>query len=70
MKPPAKPLKTKPRQVLSEPRKRREEHEDYELSQFEAITLNCLEEESSEAGHAVQLQLTAHAALGKAKRPR
>ena len=46
-----------------------EEYEDYELSESEAIALNCREklEESSEAGHAVQLQLTAHAAFGKAK---
>ena len=46
-----------------------EEYEDYELSESEAIALNCLEEleESSEAGHAVQLQLAAHAAFGKAK---
>ena len=46
-----------------------EEYEDYELCESEAIALNCLEEleESSEAGHAVQLQLAAHAAFGKAK---
>ena len=46
-----------------------EDYEDYELSESEAIALNCLEEleESSEAGHAVQLQLAAHAAFGKAK---
>ena len=46
-----------------------EEYEDYELSESEAIALNCVEEfeESSEAGHAVQLQLAAHAAFGKAK---
>ena len=46
-----------------------EEYEDYELSESEAIAINCLEEleESSEAGHAVQLQLAAHAAFGKAK---
>ena len=46
-----------------------EKYEDYELSESEAVALNCLEEleESSEAGHAVQLQLAAHAALGKAK---
>ena len=46
-----------------------EEYEDYELSESEAIALNCLEnlEESSEAGHAVQLQLAAHSAFGKAK---
>ena len=46
-----------------------EEYEDYELSESEATALNCLEEleESSEAGHAVQLHLAAHAALGKAK---
>ena len=39
------------------------------LPESEAIALNCLEEleESSEAGHAVQLQLAAHAAFGKAK---
>ena len=38
-----------------------EDYEDYELSESEAIALNCLEEleESSEAGHAVQLQLAA-----------
>ena len=42
---------------------------NYELSESEAIALNCLEEleESSEAGHAVQLQLAAHAAFGKGK---
>ena len=46
-----------------------EDYEDYELWESEAIALNCLEEleESSEAGHAVQLQLAAHAAFGKAK---
>ena len=51
-----------------------EDYEDYELCESEAIALNCLEEleESSEAGHAdtghaVQLQLAAHAASGKAK---
>ena len=46
-----------------------EDYEDYELSESEAIALNCLEEleESSEAGHAVQSQLAAHAAFGKAK---
>ena len=46
-----------------------EDYEDYELSESEAIALNCLEEleESSEAGHAVQLQLAAHAACSKAK---
>ena len=46
-----------------------ESYEDYELCESEAIALNCLEEleESSEAGHAVQLQLAAHAAFGKAK---
>ena len=39
------------------------------MSESEAIALNCLEEleESSEAGHAVQLHLAAHAAFGKAK---
>ena len=46
-----------------------EDYEDYEVSESEAIAFNCLEEleESSEAGHAVQLQLAAHAAFGKAK---
>ena len=48
-----------------------EEYEDYELSESEAIALNCLEElgESSEAGHAVQFPLAAHAAFcfGKGK---
>ena len=45
-----------------------EEYEDQEVSQSETIALNCLEElESSEAGHAVQLQLAARAASGKAK---
>ena len=46
-----------------------EDYEDYELSESEAIALNCLEEleESSEAGHAVQLHRAAHAAFGKAK---
>ena len=42
-----------------------EDYEDYELSESEAIALNL--EESSEAGRAVQLHLTAHAAFGKAK---
>ena len=46
-----------------------EDCEDYELSESEAIAINCLEEleKSSEAGHAVQLHLAAHAAFGKAK---
>ena len=41
----------------------------YELSESEALALNCPEEleESSEAGHAVQLHLAAHAAFGKVK---
>ena len=49
--------------------RQREKVEDYELSESEAIVLNCLEEleESSEAGHAVQLHLAAHAAFGKTK---
>ena len=66
MKPPTKPLMTKPCQV---PRRHGEEYEDYELSESEAIALNRLEEleESSEAGHAVELHLAAHAAFGKAK---
>ena len=41
-----------------------EEYEDYESSESEAIALNCLEELDSEAGHAVQLRLAAHAAFG------
>ena len=42
-----------------------EDYEDYELSESEAIALNCLEklEESSEAGHAVQLRLAASCSL-------
>ena len=46
-----------------------EEYEDYEVSESEAIALNCLEEfnESSEVGHAVQLQLAAQVVFGKAK---
>ena len=54
---------------LEDPEGDGEDYEDYELSESEAIALNCLEEleESSEAGHAVQLQLAAHAAFGKAK---
>ena len=46
-----------------------EDYKDYELSESEAIALNCLEEleAPSEAGHAVQLHLAAHAAFGKAK---
>ena len=46
-----------------------EEYENYELSESEAIALNCLEEleEPSEAGHAVQLHLAAHAAFGNAR---
>ena len=42
-----------------------EEYEDYELSESEAIALNCLDKkEPSEAGHAVQLHLAANAAFG------
>ena len=46
-----------------------EDYEDHELSESEAIALNSLQEveESSEAGHAVQLHLAAHAAFGKAE---
>ena len=56
-------------EYLQDPEGDGEEYEDYGLSESEAIALNCLEEleESSEAGHAVQLQLAAHAAFGKDK---
>ena len=60
----------KPRQgTLQNPEGDGEDYEDYELSESGAIVRNCLEklEESSEAGHAVQIQLAAHAAFGKAK---
>ena len=68
MKPPTKPLKTKPRQgTTKDPEGDGEEYEDYELSESEAIALNCLEQLGEEAGHAVQLHLAAHAAFGKAK---
>ena len=43
---------------------------DFELDQDEALALNCLEEldpEEAESGHAIQLQLAANAAFGKAK---
>ena len=47
-------------------------YEDFELDEDEAlyIALNCLEEldpEEAESGHAIQLQLAANAAFGKAK---
>ena len=44
-------------------------YQDDPESESEAIALNCLGEleESSEAGHAVQLHLAAHAAFGKAR---
>ena len=69
MKPPTQPLMRKPRQGTIRTLKPTEEYEDYELSESEAIALNCLEEfeESSEAGHAVQLHLAAHAALARVK---
>ena len=52
-----------------DPKGNGEDYEDYELSESEGIALNSLDEleESSEAGHAVQLHLAAHAAFGKAK---
>ena len=67
MKPPTKPLKTKQDSERCE--KSAGKSVRTELSESEAIALNCLEEleESSEARHAVQLQLAAHAAFGKAK---
>ena len=66
VKPPTKLLRMKP---CEDPEGDGEEYEDYEVSESEAIALNRLEEleESSEAGHAVQLHLAAHAAFGKAK---
>ena len=72
MKPPTKLLRMKPRQGTTRPEDPEgdgEEYEDYEVSESEAIALNCLEEleEPSEAGHAVQLHLAAHAAFGKSK---
>ena len=45
-------------------------YEDFELDEEEALALNCLEEldpEEAESGHAIQLQLAANAAFGKAK---
>ncbi|OLQ02118.1 hypothetical protein AK812_SmicGene15069 [Symbiodinium microadriaticum] len=45
-------------------------YEDFELDEDEALALNCLEEldpEEAESGHAIQLQLAANAAFGKAK---
>ncbi|OLP78184.1 hypothetical protein AK812_SmicGene41668 [Symbiodinium microadriaticum] len=46
-------------------------YEEYELEEEEALALNCLEEldpeEAAESGHAIQLQLAANAAFGKAK---
>ena len=45
-------------------------YEEFELDDDEALALNCLEEldpEEAESGHAIQLQLAANAALGKAK---
>ena len=45
-------------------------YEDFELDEDEATVLNVLEEldpEEPESGHAIQLQLAANAALGKAK---
>ncbi|CAE7888641.1 unnamed protein product [Symbiodinium sp. KB8] len=47
-----------------------ESYEDFELEEDEALALNALEEldpESSESGHAIQLQWAANAAFGKAK---
>ena len=43
--------------------------EEYELDGEEALALNCLEEldpEEAESGHAIQLELAANAAFGKA----
>ena len=45
-------------------------YEEFELDEDEALALNCLEEldpEEAESGHAIQLQLAANAAFGKAK---
>ena len=67
MKPLTKPLMKNPRQGT--PKTQKATVRIMRTTEFEAIVLNCLEEleESSEAGHAVQLQLAAHAAFGKAK---
>ena len=45
-------------------------YEDFELDEDEATALNCLEDldpEEAESGHAIQLQLAANAAFGKAR---
>ena len=47
-----------------------EEFEEYEVDDAEAVALNTLElfeDQTPEAGHAIQLSLAAHTAVGKAK---
>ena len=46
-----------------------QEYEELELDEPETIALNSIEEldDTADAGHAIQLQLAAHAAVGKAK---
>ena len=46
-----------------------QDYEEYELDEPEAIALNSIEEldDTADAGHAIQLQLAANAAFGKAK---
>ena len=70
MKPPTKPLMNKPRQGT--PKTQKATVRIMRTTSYPSpkqLPCNCLEEleESSEAGHAVQLQLAAHAAFGKAK---
>ena len=69
MKPPTKPLMKNPRQGTPKTQKatvRIMRTTSYPSPKQLPLTLEELEE-SSEAGHAVQLQLAAHAAFGKAK---
>ena len=46
-----------------------QDYEKFELDEPEAIALNSIEElgDAADAGHAIQLQLAAHAAFGKAE---
>ena len=46
-----------------------QDYEEHELDEPEAIALNSIEEldDTADAGHAIQLQLAANAAFGKAK---
>ena len=65
MKPPTKLLKMRPRQGIIRTQKAMGKTMRTGVSESEAIALNCLEEleESSEAGHAIQLQLATYAAF-------